>query len=69
LTDRQGDVFQVHLRLVEKAILSGVFDLDLRVVYQTEGPGRLAIESRSKSVVEVKDASASVGSAAKDHGL
>jgi hypothetical protein len=69
LTDRQGDVFQVYLRLVEKAILSGVFDLDLRVVYQTEGTGRLAIESRSVSVVAVSDASAPVGSAAKDRGL
>jgi len=69
LTDHHGDVFQVYLRLVEKAILSGVFDLDLRVVYQTAGPGRLAIESRSKSAVEVSDASAPVGSAAKDQGL
>jgi hypothetical protein len=69
LKDHHGDVFQVYLRLVEKAILSGVFDLDLRVVYQTVGPGRLAIESRSKSVVEISDAAASVGSAAKDHGL
>jgi hypothetical protein len=69
LTDHHGDVFQVYLRLVEKAILSGVFDLDLRVVYQTEEPGRLAIESRSQSVVEVSDASAPIGSAAKDQGL
>ena len=69
LEDHHGDVFQVYLRLVEKAILSGVFDLNLRVVYQTEGPGRLAIESRSKSAVEVSDASAPVGSAAKDQGL
>jgi hypothetical protein len=69
LTDRQGDVFQVYLRLVEKAILSGVFDLNLRVLYQTEGTGRLAIESRSVSVVAVSDASAPVGSAAKDQGL
>jgi hypothetical protein len=69
LKDHQGDVFQVYLRLAEKAVLSGVFDMDLRVVYHTEGPGRLAIESRSTSVVEVADASAPVGSAAKDQGL
>jgi hypothetical protein len=69
LKDRQGDVFQVYLRLVEKAILSGVFDLDLRVVYRTGEHGRLAIESRSMSVVAVSDASAPVGSAGKDQGL
>jgi len=69
LKNHQGDVFQVYLRLVEKAILSGVFDLDLRVVYRTERPGRLMIESRSVSVVAVSDASAPVGSAAKDPGL
>jgi len=69
LKDRQGDVFQVYLRLSEKAILSGVFDMDLRVVYHTEEPGRLAIESRSTSVVEVAGASAPVGAAAKDQGL
>jgi hypothetical protein len=68
-TDHNGDVFQVYLRLVEKAILSGVFDLDLRVAYQAEGTGRLAIESRSVSVVAVSDASAPVGSAGKDQGL
>jgi hypothetical protein len=44
LTDHHGDVFQVYRRLVEKAILSGVFDLDLRAVYQTEEPGRLATD-------------------------
>jgi len=69
LKDRQGDVFQVYLRLVEKAILSGVFDLDLRVVYRNEGPGRLAIESRSIHVAAVTDASAPIGSAARDPGL
>ena len=69
LMDRQGDVFQVYLRLAEKAILSGIFDLDLRVVYQTEGTSRLAIESRSVSVIPVSDASAPVGSAGKDQGL
>ena len=69
LEDRQGDVFHVYLRLAEKSILSGVFDLHLRVVYQAEGAGRLAIESRSMSVVEVADSSAPVGSAAKDQGL
>ncbi len=69
LKEHHEDVFQVHLRLVEKAIISGVFDLDLRVVYQTEGPGRLAIESRTTSVVEVSDVSAPVGSPAKDQGL
>jgi len=69
LKSRRGDVFQVYLRLVEKAILSGVFDLDLRVVYRTEGLDRLSIESRSMSVVAVSDASAPVGSAAKDPGL
>jgi hypothetical protein len=69
LMDRQGDVFQVYLRLAEQAILSGIFDLDLRVVYQTEGTSRLAIESRSVSVVPVSDASAPVGSAGKDQGL
>ena len=69
LKDRQGDVFQVYLRLVEKAILSGVFDLELRVVYRNEGPGRLAIESRSISVAAVADASAPTGSAARDPGL
>lgn len=69
LRDRHGDVFQVYLRLVEKAILSGVFDLDLRVVYQTEGAGLLSIESRSVRVVAVSDPSAPVGSAAKDQGL
>jgi hypothetical protein len=69
LTDREGDVFQVYLRLVEKSILSGVFDLNLRVVYQTGTPGRLAIESRSKSAVEVSDVFAPVGSAGRDQGL
>lgn len=69
LMDRQGDVYEVYLRLVEKAILSGVFDLDLRVVYRTEGPSRLAIESRSMSVFAVSDASAPTGSAGKDRGL
>ncbi len=53
LTDRQGDVFQVYLRLVDKSILSGVFDLNLWVVYQAPAAGRLAIESRSMSVVAV----------------
>lgn len=69
LKDRHGDVFDVYLRLVEKAILSGVFDVDLRVAYRTEGPGRLTIESRSVNVVAVSDASAPVGSAGKDQGL
>jgi hypothetical protein len=69
LENRQGDVFHVYMRLAEKSILSGVFDLHLRVVYQAEGPSRLAIESRSTSVVEVADPSAPVGSAAKDRGL
>jgi hypothetical protein len=53
LMDRQGDVFRVHLRLLERSILSGVFDLNLRVVYRTPAAGRLAIESRSMSVVAV----------------
>lgn len=69
LKDHDGDVLQVYLRLVEKAVLSGVFDLDLRVVYRTAETGRLTIESRSKSVVEVSGISAPAGSAAKDHGL
>ena len=69
LLDRQGNVFRVYLRLVEKAILSGVFDLNLRVVYQSAGTGQLAIESRSVSVVAVSDAAAPVGSAGKDQGL
>ena len=69
LKDQQGDVFQVYLRLAEKSILSGVFDLDLQVVYQAPGPGRLAIESRSKSVVELGGSSAPAGSAGKDQGL
>lgn len=69
LTDHHGDVFQVYLRLAEKAILSGVFDLNLRVVYRNAGPGRLGIESRSKSVVEVSDTSAPAGSAGQDRGL
>jgi hypothetical protein len=69
LKEQHGDVFEVYLRLVEKSILSGVFDLDLRVVYQTAGPGRLAIASRTKKVVEVSDVAAPSGSAAKDHGL
>jgi len=69
LKDHHGDVFEVYLRLVEKSILSGVFDLDLRVAYRTERPGRLAIDSRSTSVVEVSDAFAPVGSAARDQGL
>ncbi len=69
LEDRQGDVFHVYLRLAEKSIVSGVFDLHLRVVYHAEGAGRLAIASRSASVVEVADSSAPVGSAAKDQGL
>jgi len=70
LKDHDGDVFQVYLRLAEKAVLSGVFDLDLRVVYRTAETGRLMIESRSESVVEVSGISAPAGSAAaKDHGL
>lgn len=74
LEDRQGDVFHVYMRLAEKSILSGVFDLHLRVVYRAEGPGRLAIASRSTSVVVVADSSAPassapVGSAVKDQGL
>lgn len=69
LKDRQGDVYQVHLRLVEKAIISGVFDLDLRVVYRTGEAGRLAIESRSSHVAVVADASAPIGSPGKDKGL
>jgi hypothetical protein len=69
LKDRQGDVFLVYLRLAEKAILSGVFDLDLRIVYRTDMPRRLAIESRSIGVVAVSDAFAPVGSAGKDQGL
>jgi hypothetical protein len=69
LTDRQGDVFHVYLRLVEKSILSGVFDLDLRLVYETGGSGRLAINSRSVNVVTVPNPTAPKGSAAKDRGL
>lgn len=70
LEDSQGDVFHVYLRLAETSILTGVFDLQLRVVYHAEGPGRLAIASRSVSVVEVADSSAPLaGSAAKDRGL
>lgn len=74
LEDRQGDVFQVYMRLAEKSILSVVCDLHLRVVYQAEAPGRLAIESRSTSVVVVADpstpaSSAPGGAAAKDQGL
>ncbi len=69
LTGRQGDVFQVYLRMVEKSILSGVFDLNLRLLYRTEGPDRLAIESRSVSIAAVSDPAAPVGSAAKDPGL
>jgi hypothetical protein len=69
LTDRQGDVFQVYLRMVERSILSGVFDLNLRLVYRTDGPARLAIESKSVSIVAVSDAAAPVGSATKDPGL
>ena len=40
-----------------------VYDLDLRVVCQTEGTGRLAMESRRKSAVELSDASSRLGSA------
>ena len=69
LKDRQGDVYSVYMRLAEKSILSGVFDLDLRIVYRTPAPGRLLIESRSQSVVEVADSSAPPDSPGKDHGL
>jgi hypothetical protein len=44
----EGDV-----RLVEKSVLSCVFDLDLRIVYGTQEFGRLMIEFRRVSVIAV----------------
>lgn len=60
-------LFRFTWRLVEKSVLSGVFDLGLRVLYMIEELGRLTIESRSERVIEVSDASAPLGSAARDH--
>jgi hypothetical protein len=66
--DRRGFDFEVYLRIVEKSIISGVFDLDLRITYQMFEKN-LAILSRSERIVEVAGAQAPAGSAIRDRGL
>lgn len=64
----QGNNFEVYLRLAERSILPGVFDLNLGIDYRLYDK-ELAIESRSARIVEVAGANAPVGSSVRDRGL
>lgn len=66
---RQGDNFQVYLRLREKSMLSAVFDAYLKITYRRLDDRRLLIESRSERIVEVAGPDAAEGSPAQDRGL
>ena len=50
---RQGSTFQVYLRLSEKSIVSGVFDVVLKINYRRLDDAHLIIESRSEKITEV----------------
>jgi hypothetical protein len=66
---RQGDNFQVHLRLREKSMISAVFDAYLKIAYRRLDDRRLVIESRSERIAEVASPEAAEGSPAQDRGL
>jgi len=66
--NQKGDEFQVYLRLSETGVISGFFDLNLRINYWMSGHD-LAIDSRSERIVEVSAAEAQEGSSIADRGL
>ncbi|HML15554.1 MAG TPA: hypothetical protein VK419_00950 [Bryobacteraceae bacterium] len=65
---RQGNDFEVYLRVSEKSIISGVLDMNLQITYRMHNHD-LAIDSRSEKIVEVAGADAPVGSSSRDRGL
>lgn len=69
ILSRDGDRFQVWLRLRQKEMISAIFDLVLRITYRAVSPGRLSIESRSESVQEVPTLDAPRGTPTHDRGF
>lgn len=56
LLARHGNDFRVYLRLSEKSVVPGGFDVYLNIRYEPTGRDRLLILSRSQSVAEVNQA-------------
>jgi hypothetical protein len=50
---RDGNDFKVYLRLHEKSVVSGTFDVYLSIAYRMLDDSRLLIASRSDSIAEV----------------
>ncbi len=54
--DRQGNDFQVYLRLLKKKIITVVIDTDHSVHYEARSPARWTCRSYSTRICEVEDA-------------
>lgn len=67
--DRQGDDFQAYLRLTEKSLVSGTFDVYLRITYRMLDETHLVIESRSERIAEASGPDAPEGFPVRDRGL
>ena len=64
-----GDVFEIYLRLRQKALLSAVFDVVQRIQYIRPDRSHVLIESKSESVREVPSEDSPRGTPARDRGL
>jgi len=69
ILSQNGDEFRVYLRLVQRSLLTAVFDVTLRIVYHRIDADRLVIESKSESVREVPSIDSPPGAPAHDRGL
>ena len=56
LKSRDGDQFEVFLRLYKKALLTVVLNVDYRIQYSFPQPHRMLVVSRSTRIAEVKKA-------------
>ena len=69
ILSREGNQFRVWLRIQQRAMISAVFDLIVRISYRALDGGQLEIQSRTESVQEVPGVDAPRDAAAKDRGL
>jgi hypothetical protein len=66
---RNGNDFQVYLRLVQQPLITAVFDVTLRIAYRPTDATHLIIESNSESVREVPSVDSPPGTPAHDRGF
>ena len=56
LLSRNGDTFQIYLRLVRKKLVTVHYNTEHTVVYQNNGPGRASSKSYSTKIAQIEDA-------------